>query len=159
MSDIKTIEGDLKVRSARFAVLASRFNDFIVERLIEGALATLREHGAADADIRLYRVPGAWELPVAAARLAAGGEYDAIIALGTVIRGGTPHFEYICAECNRGLGQIAIDTGVPIANGVLTVNDVDQAFERAGSKTKENKGAEAAASAIEMVNLLRRTGE
>jgi 6,7-dimethyl-8-ribityllumazine synthase len=103
------------------------------------------------------RVHGSCQWRPRGLRLAAS--MIAIIALGTVIRGGTPHFEYICAECNRGLGQIAIDTGVPIANGVLTVNDVDQAFERAGSKTKENKGAEAAASAIEMVNLLRRTGE
>lgn len=154
MNNIKTIEGDLTVRGARFALLVSRFNSFIVDSLVSGALDTLKRHGAEDKDIVIARVPGAFEMPVAAQRLAGSKQYDAIIALGAVIRGGTPHFEYVAGECTKGLAQVSAQTGVPIGFGVLTVDTIEQAIERAGTKAG-NKGVEAALSAIEMVNLLR----
>ncbi|HEY5790864.1 MAG TPA: 6,7-dimethyl-8-ribityllumazine synthase [Gammaproteobacteria bacterium] len=154
MSERKEIEGQLTVHKARFALVVGRFNSFIGDSLLAGALDTLKRHGAADGDLHVVRVPGAFEMPLAAQRLAAGGQYDAIIALGAVIRGGTPHFEYVAGECTKGLAQVMLQHGLPVAFGVLTVDTIEQAIERAGTKAG-NKGAEAALSAIEMVNLLR----
>ncbi len=151
---IKTIEGALTIQGARFCVVVARFNSFIVESLLEGALDTLKRHGAEDADITIVRVPGAFELPLALEKIAAKGDYDAIIALGAVIRGGTPHFEFVANECVKGMAQVNLKYGVPVAFGVLTVDTIEQAIERAGTKAG-NKGAEATLSAIEMVNLLR----
>jgi len=157
MSSIKTIEGGLTIRGARFGLLAARFNSFIVDSLVEGAIDTLKRHGATDKDIEVVKVPGAFEMPLAAARMAAKKEYDAIIALGAVIRGGTPHFEYVAGECTKGLSQVSLQHDIPIAFGVLTVDSIEQAIERAGTKAG-NKGVEAALSAIEMVNLLQNLG-
>ena len=157
MDAIKTFEGDLSARGARFAILASRFNDFIVERLVAGAVDALRRHGAAAADLHRIWVPGAFEMPLAAKRLAASGQYDAIVALGAVIRGGTPHFEYVAGECTKGLAQVSLQYDIPVAFGVLTVDTVEQAVERAGTKAG-NKGVEAALSALEMVNLFKALG-
>ena len=151
---IKTIEGALTVQGARFCVVVARFNSFIVESLLEGAIDTLKRHGADEADITIVRVPGAFELPLALEKIAAKGEYDAIIALGAVIRGGTPHFEFVANECVKGMAQVNLKHGIPVAFGVLTVDTIEQAIERAGTKAG-NKGAEATLSAIEMVNLLR----
>lgn len=156
MNDIKTIEGDFSIRNdARFAIVVSRFNSFIVESLLAGALDALKRHGAKDEMIQVVRVPGAFEMPLAAQRLAASKNFDAIIALGAVIRGGTPHFDYVAGECTKGLAQVSLQYGVPVAFGVLTTDTIEQAIERAGTKAG-NKGAEAALSAIEMVSLLRR---
>ncbi|GAB4288018.1 6,7-dimethyl-8-ribityllumazine synthase [Sulfurivermis fontis] len=153
MSEIKTYEGSMVINNARFGIVVGRFNSFIVESLLEGALDTLRRHGAVDKNIEIVRVPGAFEIPLAAQRMAQAGKYDAIIALGAVIRGGTPHFEYVAGECTKGLAAVMMQHSVPVAFGVLTVDTIDQAIERAGTKAG-NKGAEAALSAIEMVNLL-----
>ena len=155
MDKIKTIEGDRSVRDARFAIVATRFNDFIVESLIKGAVHCLRQHGAADADIEIIRVPGAIELPLVVRRVAESRRVDGIIALGAVIRGGTPHFEYVAGECVSGLSAAARDHGVPVGFGVLTVDTIEQAIERAGTKAG-NKGEEATLAVIETVNLLRR---
>ena len=152
--DLKTFEGDLTVNGTRFCLIASRFNGFIVEQLIEGAVDTLLRHGAKRDNIALVRTPGAFELPLAAKRIAGSGTYDAIIALGAVIRGGTAHFEYVAGQCIKGLSCISLDQDIPVSLGVLTVDTIEQAIERAGTKAG-NKGAEAALSAIEMVNLLR----
>jgi 6,7-dimethyl-8-ribityllumazine synthase len=154
---IETIEGGLIVENARFCLVAARFNSFIVESLVDGAIDTLKRHGAKEKDITLVRLPGAYEIPVALEKIAAKGEYDAIITLGAVIRGGTPHFDYVAGECVKGMSQVSLKHGVPIAFGVLTVDTIEQAIERAGTKAG-NKGAEATLSAIEMVNLLRRIG-
>jgi 6,7-dimethyl-8-ribityllumazine synthase len=154
---IKTIEGNLRVHNARFCLVVSRFNSFVVESLLMGAVDTLKRHGAEDADLTLVRVPGAFEMPVVIERLAAKGGYDAIIAVGAVIRGGTPHFEYVAGECVKGIAHVSLKHGIPVAFGVLTVDSIEQAIERAGTKAG-NKGAEAAMSAIEMVNLLRQIG-
>ena len=154
MSDITIREGDLVLRDARIALLVSRFNSFVVESLLEGAIDTLKRHGASERDLEIVRVPGAYEMPIAAQRLATGKRYDAIIALGAVIRGGTPHFEYVAGECTKGLSQVSLAHDIPIAFGVLTVDSIEQAIERAGTKAG-NKGAEAAMSTIEMINLLR----
>ncbi|MCU7935728.1 MAG: 6,7-dimethyl-8-ribityllumazine synthase [Candidatus Thiodiazotropha sp. (ex Dulcina madagascariensis)] len=154
---IKTIEGVMTVNNARFCLVAARFNSFIVESLVDGALSTLKLHGASEEDLTLVRLPGAFEMPVVLERLAAKGEYDAIIALGAVIRGGTPHFDYVAGECVKGISQVSLKQGVPIAFGILTVDSIEQAIERAGTKAG-NKGAEAALCAIEMVNLLRQIG-
>ena len=151
---IKIIEGGLTVARARFCLVVARWNSFVVDSLEAGAIDTLKRHGAEEEDITIVRVPGAFEMPVALAKLAASGEYDAIIALGAVIRGGTPHFEYVAGEAVKGMAQVMLQHGVPIAFGVLTVDSIEQAIERAGTKAG-NKGGEAAASAIEMVNLLR----
>ncbi len=151
---MKAIEGNLQLQGGRFALLVSRFNSFIVDHLVAGALDTLRRHGASDDDIEIVRVPGAFEMPLAAQRLAASGRYEAIIALGAVIRGGTPHFEYVAGECTKGLASVSLQQGIPVAFGVLTVDSIEQAIERAGTKAG-NKGVEAALSAIEMVNLLK----
>ena len=155
MEKIKTTEGDLIVRDGRFAIVASRFNDFIVDSLIKGSLRCLRQHGATDADIEIIRVPGAFEMPIAVDKVAASRRVDGIIALGAVIRGATPHFDYVAGECVKGINAVARQHGVPIGNGVLTVDTIEQAIERAGTKAG-NKGEEATLAVIEMVNLLRR---
>lgn len=157
MNGIQEIEGQLIIRGARIALLVSRFNSFIVESLLSGAIDTLKRHGADDRELQIVRVPGAYEMPIAAKRLAASQRFDAIIALGAVIRGGTPHFEYVAGECTKGLSQVSLQHDIPIAFGVLTVDSIEQAVERAGTKAG-NKGAEAAMSAIEMINLLREIG-
>lgn len=151
---IKTIEGTLNVQSARFCLVVARFNNFVVESLLEGAVDALKRHGADEADITVVRVPGAFEMPLVLEKIAAKGDYDAIVALGAVIRGGTPHFDYVAGECVKGMAQVSLKRGIPIAFGVLTVDTIEQAIERAGTKAG-NKGAEAAMSAVEMVNLLR----
>ena len=151
---IQTIEGSLLAGDAKFCLAVARWNGFVVDSLESGAIDTLRRHGAADDDIKVVRLPGAFEMPLVLERLAASGSYDAIIALGAVIRGGTPHFEYVAGECVKGMAQVTLKHGVPIAFGVLTVDSIEQAIERAGTKAG-NKGGEAAASAIEMVNLLK----
>jgi len=138
----------------RVGIVAGRFNDFIVEHLISGAIDTLVRHGASEKDIELARVPGAVEIPLAVQRMGKTGKYDAIIALGAVIRGGTPHFDFVAGECSKGLGQLTLQLDIPIAFGVLTVDTIEQAIERAGTKAG-NKGAEAAMGTIEMVNVLR----
>ena len=152
MDRIKTTEGDVIVRDGRFAIVAARFNEFIVESLIKGSLRCLRQHGAADADIEIIRVPGSYEMPLVVDKIAASRRVDGIIALGAVIRGGTPHFDYVAGECVKGLAA-AQRHGVPIGFGVLTVDTIEQAIERAGTKAG-NKGEEAALSALEMVSLL-----
>ena len=155
MDRIKTTEGDLIVRDGRFAIVAARFNDFIVESLIKGALRCLRQHGAADADIEIIRVPGGFEMPIAVDRIAATRRVDGIIALGAIIRGGTPHFDYVAGQCVKGITAAGQKHGIPIGHGVLTVDTIEQAIERAGTKAG-NKGEQAALAVIEMVNLLRR---
>ena len=155
MDKIKTTEGDLVIRDARFVIVASRFNEFIVDSLLKGSLRCLRQHGAADADIEVMRVPGAFEMPVAVGKVAASRRADGIIALGCVIRGGTPHFDYVAGECVRGVSAVAREHGIPVGFGILTVDTIEQAIERAGTKAG-NKGEEATLAVIEMVNLLRR---
>lgn len=157
MKDVETIEGELVLRGAQVAVLAARFNELVVERLVAGAVDTLVRHGADPADMRVVRVPGAWELPLAARRLAAAGRFDAVVALGAVIRGATPHFDHVAGQCAAGLARVALDADVPVSFGVLTCDTVEQALERAGTKSG-NKGADAARAAIEMIDLLRRLG-
>ena len=154
MDKIKTTEGDRVIRDARYAVVASRFNDFIVDSLLKAALRCLKKHGADDADIEVIRVPGAFEMPVVVDKLAASRRYDGIIALGCVIRGGTPHFDYVAGECISGIAAAARQHGVPVGFGVLTVDTIEQAIERAGTKAG-NKGEEASLAVIEAVNLLR----
>ena len=154
MTDITEIEGGLTVRDARIALLVARFNSFIVDSLLAGAVDCLVRHGAERRDLKIVRVPGAFEMPLVAKRLAASRQYDAIIALGAVIRGGTPHFEYVAGECTKGLAQVGLEHDLPVAFGVLTVDTIEQAIERAGTKAG-NKGVEAAMSAIEMISLLR----
>jgi 6,7-dimethyl-8-ribityllumazine synthase len=158
MADVKVIEGQLIVPTgAKFVVVASRFNNFIVDRLADGAIDTLLRHGADAANVTLVRVPGSWEIPLAVARMAEAGKVDAIIAVGALIRGATAHFETIAAEVGKGLSQVSLKTGVPVAFGVLTTDTIEQAIERAGTKAG-NKGAEAALAAIEQVSLLRQLG-
>ena len=154
---IKTIEGALSVQNARFCLVVARFNSFIVESLLEGAIDTIKRHGADESDITVVRVPGAFEMPLIVDKIAESGDYDAVVALGAVIRGGTPHFEYVAGECVKGIAQVTLKHGVPVSFGVLTVDTIEQAIERAGAKAG-NKGGEAAISAIEMVNLLRQLG-
>ena len=151
---MKTHEGTLIVSNARIAIVLSRFNSLIGDRLLEGALDTLKRHGVTDNEISLVRVPGAFENPLAASVLAKTGRYDAVICLGAVIRGSTAHFDYVAGPLASGLASIAVDTGVPILFGVLTTDTIEQALERAGTKAG-NKGADVAAAAIEMVNLLK----
>ena len=148
------IEGKLTSDGLRFALIASRFNSFIVDRLVEGAVDAIARTGGDPDGIRVYKVPGAFEIPLVAKKLAASGEYDAVICLGAVIRGSTPHFDYVAAEVSKGVAQVALETGVPVSFGVLTTDTLEQAVERAGSKAG-NKGAEAAMAAVETVNLLR----
>jgi 6,7-dimethyl-8-ribityllumazine synthase len=147
-------EGGLDAKGRKFAILVSRFNSFITERLLDGARDTLLRHGCVESDIDVVRVPGAWEMPVAAAELARRQVYDALVCLGCVIRGETPHFDYVAGEAAKGLGQVAAQHGIPVGFGILTTDTVDQAIDRAGAKSG-NKGADAALSAIEMANLLR----
>lgn len=154
MTKITEFEGNLTVKDARIVLLVARFNSFVVESLLEGAVDALVRHGADRRDLHIVRVPGAFEMPLVAKRLAASKNYDAIIALGAVIRGGTPHFEYVAGECTKGLAQVGLEYDIPLAFGVLTVDSIEQAIERAGTKAG-NKGVEAAMSAIEMINLLR----
>ena len=151
---MKTYEGQLKVENFKFALLVSRFNSFITERLLEGALDALKRHGAADDNLEIVRAPGAFELPLVAQKLVQSQRYDAVIALGAVIRGSTPHFDYVSAEVSKGLAQVALASGLPISFGVLTCDSIEQAVERAGTKAG-NKGFDAAMSAIEMVSLLK----
>ncbi len=151
---MRTVEGHLDASGSRWAIALSRWNSFITERLLEGASDALRRHGAADADITVARVPGAFELPLITQRLASSGDYDGVIALGCVIRGATPHFDYVASEVSKGIAQASLKTGVPISFGVLTTDTIEQAVERAGTKAG-NKGWEAATAGIEMVNLLR----
>ncbi len=154
MKNIKTIEGDFTVRGARFAIVAGRFNSFIVEHLVNGAVDALLRHGAAEQDIDIVYAPGAYELPLVAQRIAAGKRHNAIIAVGAVIRGSTPHFDYVAGECSKGLAGVAMQHNLPVAFGVLTVDTIEQAIERAGTKAG-NKGVDAAMTAIEMINLLQ----
>jgi len=154
---IKTLEGALQAHNARFCLVVSRWNSFVVENLLAGAVDALKRHGVADSDLTIVRLPGAFEMPLVLDRLAAKGGYDALVALGAVIRGGTPHFEYVASEAVKGIAQVSLKYGVPIAFGLLTVDSIEQAIERAGTKAG-NKGAEAATSAIEMVDLLRQIG-
>ncbi len=155
MADVKCIDGELSARGTRFGIILGRFNSFIGERLLEGALDTLIRHGADRAQIDIVRVPGAYEMPLAAKIMAAGARYDALIALGAVIRGATPHFEYVASEASKGLAQVMMQYDVPVAFGLLTVDSIEQAVERAGTKSG-NKGVDAAMSAIEMASLLKR---
>ncbi len=151
---MNVIEGSFAASGKKFAIVVSRFNSFIVESLLEGAVDALKRHGqVADDDITVIRVPGAYELPVAAKRIARKGDFDAIIAIGAVIRGGTPHFDFVAGECNKGLAQVAMEFDTPVAFGVITTDSIEQAIERAGTKAG-NKGAEAALSSLEMVNVL-----
>ena len=148
------IEGNMRATGKKFAIVVSRFNSFVVESLLEGALDTLERHGEVnESDITLVRVPGAYELPVAAKKVAAFKKFDAIIALGAVIRGGTPHFDFVAGECNKGLAQVSLEYDIPVAFGVITTDSIEQAIERSGTKAG-NKGAEAALGALEMVNVM-----
>jgi 6,7-dimethyl-8-ribityllumazine synthase len=154
-TNVKNFEGSYDPpKKAHFAIVATRFNNFIVDRLVDGALDALRRHGISDECISITKVPGSFEIPLVCQRLAAGGKVTAVIALGCVIRGGTPHFEYIAAEVAKGCAQVALASGVPVTFGVLTTDTIEQAIERAGAKSG-NKGWSTALSAIEMVNLGR----
>ncbi len=150
----KTIEGSLQAQGLKVGILVSRFNSFIGERLVEGAMDALLRHGAVEADLVVVRVPGAFELPPAAKKLAATGNYDALVCLGAVIRGSTPHFDYVSAEVSKGIAAVSMEAGIPVTFGVLTTDTLEQAIERAGSKSG-NKGFDAAMSAIEMANLYK----
>jgi 6,7-dimethyl-8-ribityllumazine synthase len=149
----KVVEGHLVATGKKFAIIQSRWNDFISNRLLDGALDTIVRHGGDLSEVTVYKVPGSFELPMAAKRAADSGAYDAIIALGVLIRGATPHFDYIAAEATKGLANASMQSGVPIAFGVITANTIEQAIERGGTKVG-NKGVEAAQAAIEMVNLM-----
>lgn len=147
------IEGHLNAKGFKFGIIVSRFNSFICERLLEGAVDALTRHGADDSLMTVVRVPGAFEIPLVAKKMVTSGKYDAVICLGAVIRGGTPHFEYVSSEVTKGVAAVSLDSNIPVAFGVLTTDTVEQAIERAGTKAG-NKGVEATMSAIEMVNLL-----
>ncbi len=151
----RNLEGKLQAQGMRFALVVGRFNEFITGKLLEGALDALRRHGAEEDDLTVAWVPGAFEIPLVASRLAASGDYDAVLALGAVIRGSTPHFDYVAAEVSKGVAQVSLDSGIPVIFGVLTTDTLEQAIERAGSKSG-NKGAAAALAAVEMVDLLRK---
>lgn len=150
----KVTEGKLNARGMKFGIVVSRFNNFVTDRLLEGALDALKSHGGDEKDIDVFRVPGAFEIPLLAEKMAASGKYDALVCLGAVIRGDTPHFEYIADAVTMGIGHAIMKHRVPISFGVLTTNNVEQAMERAGTKTG-NKGFEAALTAIEMASLNR----
>jgi 6,7-dimethyl-8-ribityllumazine synthase len=149
----KTVEGNLIAKGKKFGIVASRFNDFITKELISGCVDTLVRHGADEKDLLVTLVPGAFEIPLVAAKLAKSKSYDAVICLGTVIRGSTPHFDYIASEVSKGVAKVSLDSGLPVVFGVITADTIEQAIERAGTKDG-NKGKDAAISAIEMVNLL-----
>lgn len=153
MTAIKTIEGNFTASAGKFALVVGRWNSFVVEHLKSGAIDALRRHGVAEKNITVIYAPGAFEIPLVCRKVAASGKYDAIIALGAVIRGGTPHFEYVAGECVKGLSQVSHEFSLPVSFGVLTVDTIEQAIERSGSKAG-NKGEEAALSALEMVSLL-----
>ena len=150
---IASTEGQLSGVSGRFVLVVGRWNSFVVEHLLEGAIDTLKRHGVSEDQLHIVRAPGAFEIPLVCQAVVKQGNVDAIVALGAVIRGGTPHFEHVAGECTKGIAQVSLDSGVPIAFGVLTVYSIEQAFERSGTKAG-NKGAEAATSAIEMFSLL-----
>jgi 6,7-dimethyl-8-ribityllumazine synthase len=154
---IKTLEGDFNARGLRFGIVASRFNDFIVDRLLAAAIDTLTKHGVTPTDIEVLRVPGAFETPLAIKKLAATRRFNALIALGCVIRGATPHFDYVAGEASRGIAQLSLAHDVPIGFGVLTVDTIEQAIERAGTKAG-NRGFDAAITAIEMASLVKAIG-
>jgi 6,7-dimethyl-8-ribityllumazine synthase len=154
---MRTIEGKLVAVGLKFALVVSRFNSFITERLLEGALDCLRRKGVNEEDLTVVRVPGAWEISLTAKRLAQARSHDGLICLGAVIRGSTPHFDYVAAEVSKGIAQVSLESGVPIAFGILTTDTLEQAIERAGSKAG-NKGFAAAEAAVEMVNLLKELG-
>jgi 6,7-dimethyl-8-ribityllumazine synthase len=151
----KIVEGKILAKGMKFGIVASRFNDFISGRLIEGAIDTLIRAGADEKDIHIYKVPGAFELPLTAKKLAKSARFDAVICLGAVIRGATPHFEYISAEVSKGIASVGLEAEIPVVYGVLTTDTIEQAIERAGTKSG-NKGADAAMSAIEMVDLFKK---
>jgi 6,7-dimethyl-8-ribityllumazine synthase len=155
MDNIRTINGDLIARDLRFAIVASRFNDLVVDSLIRGAVDALLRHGAGEKQVEIIRVPGAFDLPFVVRRVAGSKRYDAVVALGAVIRGATSHFDYVAGQCAAGLARVSDETGVPVAFGVLTTETIEQALERAGTKAG-NKGADAALAALELANLLRR---
>jgi 6,7-dimethyl-8-ribityllumazine synthase len=155
MTSVRTHEADLIARDLRIAIVAARFNDFVVARLIDGAVDALVRHGANEKDLEIVRVPGAFEMPLVVRRLALSKRYDAVIALGAVIKGDTAHFDFVAGECTSGIARAALDSGLPVTNGVLTCDTFEQAIDRAGGKAG-NKGAEAALAAIETANLLKR---
>jgi len=155
MSDITIIEGELQYKEGNFAILSARFNSFIVDSLEAGAIDALKRHGVPESNITVARVPGAYEMPLAIQQMAQSGKYDALIGLGAVIRGSTPHFDFVAGEASKGMANVCLDHNIPVINGVLTTNSIEQAIERAGTKAG-NKGAEAAITAIEMVNLLKK---
>lgn len=150
----KTFEGKLLADGLKFGIVVSRFNEFITSRLLDGALDTLSRHGAAEENIEIAWVPGTFEIPIVAQKMASGRKYDAVICLGSLIRGSTPHFDYLSSEVTKGIAQVALSTGVPTVFGVITTDSIEQAIERAGTKAG-NKGADAAGTAIEMANLLK----
>jgi len=150
----RVVEGALQAKGIRFGIVVSRYNDFINKRLLDGALDGLARHGAEEGMVTVVRVPGSFEIPLMAKKLAGSGKYDAVICLGAVIRGATPHFEYISAEVTKGIAQVALESGVPVSFGILTTDSIEQAIERAGTKSG-NKGWDAALAAIEMVNVLK----
>ena len=152
---VKTIEGDLIAKGKKFGIVASRFNNFMTKELVSGCLDTLIRHGAADADLTVAWVPGAFEIATVAQKLAKNKNYDAVICLGTVIRGATPHFDYVASEVAKGVAKVSQDSGIPVIFGIITADTIEQAIERAGTKDG-NKGRDAALSAIEMVNLLEK---
>ena len=152
---MKIIQGELQAKGLKFAIIVSRFNDFITGKLLDGAVDALMRHGAKEEDVDIVKVPGAFEIPLAAKKVAEKGAYNAVICLGTVIRGATPHFDYVAAEVSKGVAAAALDTGVPIAFGVLTTDTIEQAVERAGTKSG-NKGFDAAVTAIEMAQLFKK---
>lgn len=151
---MNVLEGKLTAKGIKVAIVAARFNEFITSKLLSGALDCLKRHEAADEDITVAWVPGAFEVPVAAKKLAAAKKYDAIICLGAVIRGATPHFDYVCAEASKGIAAVSMEYGLPVAFGILTTENIQQAIERAGTKAG-NKGADCALTVIEMVNLFK----
>lgn len=152
---MKVIQGELQAKGLRFAVIVSRFNDFITGKLLEGAVDALVRHGAKEEDIDVIKVPGAFEIPLTAKKVASKGSYNALICLGTVIRGATPHFDYVAAEVSKGVATASMETGVPMAFGVLTTDTIEQAVERAGTKSG-NKGFDAAMTAIEMAQVFKK---
>lgn len=151
---MKTLEGKLTAKNMKIAIVVARFNEFITSKLLSGCIDCLIRHEAADEDLTVAWVPGAFEIPMAAKKLAESGKYDAVICLGAVIRGATPHFDYVCAEASKGIAQVSMQTGVPVAFGVLTTESIQQAVERAGTKAG-NKGVDCAMTAMEMVNLFK----
>lgn len=151
---MKTLEGKLTAKNMKIAIVVARFNEFITSKLLSGCIDCLIRHEAADEDLTVAWVPGAFEIPMAAQKLAESGKYDAVICLGAVIRGATPHFDYVCAEASKGIAQVSMQTGVPVAFGVLTTENIQQAVERAGTKAG-NKGVDCAMTAMEMVNLFK----